>query len=146
MKAIKVNCSNTRRLTERWKKPKGGLYLKEVKAVLKSWVTVVATTQQKKVCQLRPLDQWEDKSSMAKRRPPIGLLKPADTPAATPLVVKARLWGLGGWGFVGLLGLLSCVVVGLSGCWVCGFVWFVGFVGLLVLLGCWVIGSVGSVG
>ena len=61
------------------------------KAVLKTCATMAAMTQQKNVCQLSVLVQNEDKSSMANRRPPIGALNPADTPAATPAVVNSRL-------------------------------------------------------
>ena len=59
--------------------------------MLKMLAVAAAIPQQKKVCQDSLLDQKDDRSSMAKSRPPMGALKAAATPAATPAVVKDRL-------------------------------------------------------
>lgn len=73
-------------------RPKSSCCRNPVKAVLIRLAVSAAIALQKKVCQQMVLVQNELRSSIAKSRPPIGALKPAATPAATPAVVKDRLW------------------------------------------------------
>ncbi len=78
--------------TRTLKRPKEPLYVNPLMATLRILVVAAAIPQQKKVCQANLLLQNDERSSIANSRPPNGALKAAATPAATPAVVKVRLW------------------------------------------------------
>jgi hypothetical protein len=90
-KIVNKFIDDTTKLTDRENKPKRPWYWNPLRAVFMSCAVAVATVAVKKVCQDKRLPQKEERSSMAKSKPPTGALKPAATPAATPAVVNSLL-------------------------------------------------------
>ena len=72
-------------------KPKSPLYSNPLNDDNSSLAVAAAIPAQKKVCHDSRRLQNDDRSSMANSSPPIGALKAAATPAATPAVVNDRL-------------------------------------------------------
>ena len=82
MKMIYLSVLNSPKDETKWK----ALYDELNRSAVK-----VASMQQKKIIQPSFIDQNDETSSIANRRPPTGAPKAAATPAAAPAVVKLRL-------------------------------------------------------